>query len=127
MLRSVTLGVALSVLASACALTEPPPPPGTYMVQMEVRNEWPNPVPFTVVIRGQQRPDAVRPPSVPAGPSNTVVTFYLPIADVWEIGIGHDAELGGMTGQGFDPTFRRECPLVMELPRTGDWGFGCGP
>jgi hypothetical protein len=123
-LRSVTLGVAFFVVAAACALVEPPAPPGTYMVQIEVRNERPNPMPFTVYFGGQPRGDAVQPPSVPAGPSRTAVTFYLPLANDWEIAIG---DIGGITGQGFDPTFRRECPLVIELPATGDWGFGCGP
>ena len=32
--------------------------------------------------------DAAQPPSVPAGPSRTAVTFYLPLADDWEIAIG---------------------------------------
>ena len=127
MLRSVTLGLALSVLATACALVEPPAPPGTYMVQIEVRNERPSSVPFTVYVRGQPRGDAVQPQSVPAGPSRTAVTFYLPIADDWEIAIGDTGDIGAITGQGFDPSFRRDCPLVIELPATGDWGFGCGP
>ena len=121
-MRSVTFGIALSVLAAACALVEPPPPPGTYMVQIEVRNERPNPMPFTVYFGGQPRGDAVQPPSVPAGPSRTAVTFYLPLADDWEIAIG---DIGGITGQGVDPTFRRECPLVIDIPATRDWGFGC--
>jgi hypothetical protein len=124
-LRSVTLGLALSVLAAACALVEPPAPPGTYMVQIEVRNEQPNPVRFAVYVRGQPLAAAVQPPSVPAGPSRTAVTFYLPIADDWDIAID-GGDIGGITGQGVDPTFRRECPLVIELPATGDWQFGCG-
>lgn len=124
--RAVTLSLAVSLLSAACALVEPPPPPGTYAVQMEVRNEWPDSVPFTVYFGGQPRRDAVRPPSVPGGPSRTAVTFYLPLADDWEIAI-KNGDLGAITGQGFDPTFRRECPLVMELPRSGDWRFGCGP
>ena len=38
MLRSVTLGLALSVLAEACALVEPPIPAGTRAFQVDVRN-----------------------------------------------------------------------------------------
>lgn len=124
MLRSVTLSLALSVLAAACALVEPPAPPGTYMVQIDVRNERPKSVPFTVYFGGQPRGDAVQPPSVPAGPSRTAVTLYLPLADDWEIAIDN-GDIGAITGQGFDPTFRRECPLVIDIPATGDWRFGC--
>lgn len=126
-LRSVVLCVAIPFLAAACALTEPPAPPGTYKVEIEVRNEWPNPVPFKVLVGGQPRSAAVQPSSVPAGPSSTIVTFYLPIADAWEIAIGDNSDIGAMTGQGFDPAFSRECPLVIDLPRSGNWGFGCGP
>ena len=99
------------------------------MVQIEVRNERPNPMPFTVYFGGQTRGDAVQPPSVPAGPSRTAVTFYLPLADDWEIAMGGET-LGGITGQGFDPTFRRECPLVIEHPgdgRLGDLGAAALP
>jgi hypothetical protein len=38
MLRSVTLGLAVSLLSAACALVEQPPPPGTRMFQAEVRS-----------------------------------------------------------------------------------------
>ena len=46
-LRSVTLGVALSVLAAACALVEPPIPAGTTLLRAIVRNER-GPVELTV-------------------------------------------------------------------------------
>ena len=55
------------------------------------------------------------------------MTFYLPIADDWEIAIGDTGDIGSITGQGMEQTFKRECPFVIELPVTGDWSFGCGP
>ena len=127
MLRSVTLGVALPVIVAACALVEPPAPPGTYAVQMEVRNEWPKPVPFTVSFDDQPRADAVRPPSVPGGPSSTIVTFYLPVAGNWGIDIGEPGEdFGGIGGTGIEENLRPECQPVIELKANRQFDFsGC--
>ena len=48
MLRPVILGLVLSVLAVACALVEPPAPPGTFVVQGVVRNLRAEPVKLEV-------------------------------------------------------------------------------
>ena len=115
-------------LPVACVLVEQPPPPGTYAVQIEVRNDRLDPVPFTVYAGGQPRGNAVQPPSGPVGPSRTAVTFYLPIADDWEIAIGYMGDIGSITGQGMEQTFKRECPIPSSSSqRRGDWSFGCGP
>ena len=65
MLRAVALGVALSVLAVACALVEPPAQADTFMIQGQARNLRLYPVPITVLIPDGDLPGAVQPPSLP--------------------------------------------------------------
>lgn len=132
MLRSVTLGVALSILTAACALIEPPVPAGTYPMEAEVRNNSPRPVEFTVVRAvGGALPGAnaiagaVQPASVPAGPSSSKVIFYLPIDGQWLIRI---PDWGEIEGKDFGSFRAQQCgPLVINLDANGGWGWGCGP
>ena len=79
MLRSVTLGVALSILAAACALVEAPVPAGTFVLSGEVRNMRAVPVELEVRTPTGALPGAVQPASLPAGPSTTKVTYHVPI------------------------------------------------
>ena len=81
MLRSVTLGLALSVLAAACALVEPPQPvpAGTFRLQGEVRNMKSEPVSLAVMTSAGVLPGAVQPASVPAHTAANV-TFDVPLA-----------------------------------------------
>ena len=132
MLRSVTLGVALSVLAAACALVEPPVPAGTYPMEAEVRNSSARPwnsrvvralggaLPGADVIAG-----AVQPAVVPAGPSSTKVIFYLPTDGQWLIRI---PEWGEIEGKDFDSFRAQQCgPLSINFDADGGWGWDCGP
>ena len=93
MLRSVTLGVALSVLVPACALVEPPPPAGTRPFQAQVRNPHPDPAELTITTPAGVLPGAVQPASVPAF-SETIVTFDVPIRGEWAFAVNGDDQLG---------------------------------
>ena len=131
MLRSVTLGVVLSVLASACALVEQPVPVGTYPMEAEVRNNTAQPVEFSVVRAvggalpgGSEIAGAVQPESVPPGPSTTTVIFYLPTDGEWLINI---PGYGEIEGKDFDSFLRLQCrPLSIYFDGEGAWGWpGC--
>lgn len=130
-LRSVTLGIAWSLMASACALVEPPVPPGTYPVEAEVRNSSARPVEFTVVRAaggalpgGNQITGAVQPASVPAGASGTKVIFHLPTDGQWLINI---PGWGEIEGKDFDSFLALQCrPLQIYFDADGGWGWpGC--
>ena len=97
MLRSVTLGLALSLLAAACALVEPPVPAGTRPVQGEVRNMRAHAVELVVRMPAGEMRGAVQPALLPAR-STTDVTFYIPITGDWTI-LNGDEEL--FTGEEF--------------------------
>ena len=86
MLRSVTLGVALSLLAAACALVGPLLPPGeTRAVEARVINLSPDPVEITVRTPAGVLPGAVQPTSRLEADSTTDVTFYVPLGGEWAI------------------------------------------
>ena len=89
-LRSVSLSVALSVLAAACALVEPPVPANTHAVANladditfvltgEVRNLRAEPVQLEMRTPAGALPGAVQPASLPAQ-TTTNVTFYIPLS-----------------------------------------------
>jgi len=89
-LRSVTLGVALTVLAAACGLVEEPPPPSTGPgpFQVQIWNTRADPVELTIttpedmaVVGG-----VVRPALLPAL-SETTVTFHVPIRGEWALAV----------------------------------------
>jgi hypothetical protein len=121
-LRSVTLSVALCVLAAACALFEPPVPPGTVATHARVKNLENFPVELAVkmttsgVLLG-----AVSPASLPAN-GTAQVTFYLPVSGDWWITVNESdmygaadiREVGVGCGQ-----------LDMEVSADGHGGLGC--
>ena len=121
-LRSVTLSVALSVLAAACALVEPPVPAGTFMVPGEVRNLRAAPVTLEVRTPAGVLPGAVQPASVPPGPSTAHVTYHLPIAGGWSIAVNGDAFISSTD---FGPDIREGCTLGIELSADGSSAHGC--
>ena len=127
MLRAVTLGVALSVLAAACALTTPPPPAGTIPIHVEVHNMMARPAELAVrpqagAIPGAALPGAVQPPSLPAG-STTDVTFWVPTAGRWWIFLQDSdvvisgEEIGELVGVG--------CTIFIEFSADASSQFGC--
>ena len=141
MLRSVTLSLALSVLAAACALVEEPVPPGTFRLQGEVRNMRARPVEIRVRTPAGALPNAVQPASVPAH-TTADVTFYIPLAGDWTMDAVVHAEDGARhTGQGaIHFAFVLEgraiqdvwilpgfflCTLGIEVAADGGFGYGC--
>ncbi len=120
MLRSVTLGVVLSVLAAACALVEPPVPAGTVTVQGEVRNER-GPVELGVTTPTGVVPDAVKPASLPAD-STTQVTFFVPATGEWSITVdgSPDVTLG-------TPACRNGGTSARTFALAASWTSTCPP
>ena len=122
MLRSVTLGLALSVLAAACALVEPPVPAGTFMLQGEVRNLRPGPVQLEVRTPAGVLPGAVQPASLPAGPTPANVMYHLPITGDWWIAVNGDPFI---SSRDFGSEIRQGCTLGIELSADGSSSHGC--
>ena len=129
MLRVVAMGLALSALAVACALVEPPQPVGTYPMEAEVRNGSPGPVEFTVrralggALPGMDAIEGgVQPASAPPGISTVI--FHLPSDGDWLIDIPGWGEIEGKDFGGF---LALQCrPLLIEFEPDGAWGWpGC--
>ena len=103
MLGRLALGVAISVLAAACALIDPLPPAGTILIQLEVHNAAARPAAFGVTTAaGGQLPDAVQPPYLPAG-ATADVRYYVPMTSDWTITVNKQdlilrSDLRGRTG-----------------------------
>ena len=121
MLRPVSLGLVLSVLAAACALIEPPAPANTFMVQGEVRNMRAAPVKLEVRTPTGVLPGAVQPASLPAGPSTANVTYHLPAGEWW-IAVNGDAFIASSD---FGPDIQQGCTLGIELTADGSSMHGC--
>ena len=118
--RSVTLGLALSVLVAACALFSEPIPAGTVAVQVVVANNSGQERVVSVVSGTDPTSDAIPGAVQPSGafPANSEanVTLYVPVSGAWAISI---------PGWGTIPS--------TDVPRTGcryaldigaDAGFG---
>ena len=121
----MALAFAISALVTACALIEEPIPPGTRPVQAVITNKSANPVELTVRV-GEGGPilaGAAHPAAIPAGPSTTNVTFYLPPTNHWEIEL---SGYGAISGQGFGPGGTIPCSAItIDLDRDGGWGMSC--
>lgn len=121
MLRPVLLGIAMAVLAAACALVEAPVPPGSVMVQLQVANRSARPAALAVTTGQGAIPGAVRPPSVPAGATGDV-TFFVPMGGSWTITVnGQDlilnSDLRGRAGLIND--------IGIEVDQSGNSGWWC--
>jgi hypothetical protein len=114
-LRSVTLSVAMSVLAAACGLVQPPPPPDTRMVQIDVRNMREHPTALAAATLTGPLPGAAQPALLHAH-STATVTFYIPSGGDWWIKVNEAyeiqrADLGPLVEQG--------CAISIELQVNG--------
>jgi len=126
MLRAGALGVALAVLAAACALVEPPPPAGTRVVEAQVESEWPEPITPVVrtpagVIQGAAQPASLQPMST------TMVRFYAPITGEWSVGFNPGTEI---PGRDLDRSYNRSskggCTIpLITIGNDGSYGEGC--
>ena len=123
MLRSVTVGVALSVLAAACALTTQAPPANTRMIQAHVRNTTVRPVELTITTLAGVLPGAVQPLStVPAG-TTTELILYVPLGGDWALATNGNDRFTN-TDVELDPDLRRGCRLNLWLLDDG-LSLGC--
>ena len=124
MLRSVTLGLALSVVVTACALVEPPIPAGTFALQGEVRNAKAEPVQVEVRTSAGAVPGAVQPGFAPAH-ATTKVTFYIPLAGHWSIWADDEHLIDSTEPDLVSQMFGGECTLGIEVQGGGGFGWGC--
>lgn len=121
MLQAGILAAAISVLVAACALVSQPPPPGTRMVRVQVKNTAAVPVELAVTSGSAVLPGAVQPSTL--GPNALApITFYLPPGDDWSI------TSNGMLmfdGPSVDEYVRQGCQMGMEVSTDGSGGIGC--
>ena len=119
MLRLAGLCIAVSALATACALTEPLPPPGTVPVQIEVANKSSQEIELAVTIDGRPIPGSAQPPVLPAGATADVV-FHVPIARGWTLSVNKEEflpDLRGRTGEIVD--------MGVEVDVQGNVSYWC--
>ena len=118
MLRAVTM-LAVSIVAAACALVEQPPPPGTRVINAEVRNLSSRPLELLVQTSetGGALPGAVRPSSVPPGASANV-TIYVPTAGEWSVLIDPTSR---MTNLDLDRFMAQGCTMIL-IETDGAYG-----
>ena len=115
MLRSVTLSVAVSVLAAACGLVQPPPPPDTRMVQIEIRNMREHPTALAVATLTGPLPGAAQPALVQAQ-STANVTFHIPSGGDWWIKVNEAYEIQRAD---LGPLIEQGCSISIELQFDG--------
>jgi len=115
MLRSVTLSLALPVLAAACGLVQPPPPPDTRMVQIEVRNMRGHPTALAVTTLTGPLLGAAQPALLHAN-STANVTFYIPSGGDWWIKVNEAYEIQRAD---LGPLLEQGCAISIELQVTG--------
>jgi hypothetical protein len=124
MLRSVTLGLALSVLVAACALVEQPPPPvpaGTIPLQVQVLNMRREPAELTVRTPDGDLAGAVQPATLP-GDSTTDVTIYAPPGK-WSFRINGSSF--DIIGNDLPGVIRDGCSPLIGLWADGGYTLGC--
>lgn len=124
MLRAVALGIALFLLAAACALVEPPAPPaGTRPVQARVDNRRPDPVEITVRTPAGVLSGAAQPTSRVEAFSTTDLTLYVPIEGQWTIARNGNEMIRSVD---LNPKLDEGCIVHISL-RPNGWGWDCVP
>jgi hypothetical protein len=118
--RAVLLGIAVPVLAAACALVSPQPP-GTRPIQLNVRNNTGAPVEVRVAMAGGSAAGPAVPPMVPIGGLGTPVTIYVPISGHWTVDVGQAT----LMRQDFEDLTAPGCTFGVELDLGGGYSFGC--
>ena len=123
MRRAVAVSFALPLLATACALVEPPPPAGTRGVEAQVRNERSLGVELSIM-KGLSRRTilgAVQPPSVPARSTGNV-TLHIPTTGQWWLAIDGSPTLDR---NDLEDLFRPGCAFTLEIFADGSLSTGC--
>jgi hypothetical protein len=81
-LRAAVTSIAMSVVALACA---PVAPPGTHLLEIEVRNQTARPAELFVMTPAGVLRGAVHPATVPPQ-SSVTVQVYVPLNNWWQFG-----------------------------------------
>jgi hypothetical protein len=122
MLRSITLGLAMSVLATACALVETPPTAGTVRLQVEVRNASTVLVELVVSTDTGELPGSVQPASVAPGPSADVV-LSVPTDHAWTLDV---EPIGwGIESWAIEALLDQGCEVVLDLWANNGRNLAC--
>ena len=122
-LRSITLGVVLSVLAAACAMFSEPVPPGTVPVEARFTNNSGQEMPLSVVLRtGEVIPGAIQPTTSVPALSTVTVTLFLPITGDWRVRVG---DWGEILRQDIPEVMQGGCRIVVEANADGSGSLGC--
>jgi hypothetical protein len=121
MLRAAVLGMAVLVLASACALLPPPQPANTRPIEITIRNNMgrPQEVRITTPSTGEIPGSAV-PQVVPAGVLGVPVTLYVPVVGDWNLQVGSRALIPAAEFENYP-----DCVLGMKLQGGDNYMFGC--
>ena len=123
MLRTVTFGVALSVLTAACAVFTEPVPAGTVPVAARITNNTPREMPLSVVLpTGDILPGGIQPTSSVPAFSTMDLTVYLPVGGDWRLSIG---DWGEILKQDIAGGLQRGCRIVVEANADGSGMYGC--
>ena len=121
-LRSVTLGLAMSVLAIACALVEAPATAGTVTVQVEVRNASIDLVELVVRTDTGQLPGAVQPASVAPGRSADVL-LSVPTNRAWTLDV--EPLWWGIESWAIEALLDQGCKVVLDLWANDGRNLAC--
>lgn len=122
MLRSVTLGLAMSVLAIACALVETAPTARTVRLQVEVRNASTELVELVVRTDTSELPGAVQPASVAPGPSADVL-LSVPTDQAWTLIVEPFA--WSIESWAFEALLDQGCGVVLDLWANNGRNLAC--
>ena len=120
MLPAVMLGIAMSVLAAACALVDPEPP-GTQPVPLTVNNETGAPVDVRITTLTGDVAGSAMPTTVPPGVNRLPVTINVPVSAEWILELG-DTHIPGAE---LDDYSARGCVIGVDLLDDGGYAFGC--
>ena len=123
MLRTVTFGVALSVLTAAGAVFTEAVPAGTVPVAARITNNTPREMALSVVLpTGDILPGAIQPTSSVPAFSTMDLTVYLPVGGDWRLSIG---DWGEILKQDIAGGLQRGSRIVVEANADGSGMYGC--
>jgi hypothetical protein len=121
MVRPFVLALASALLLAACALVDPPVPAGTVMIQINVTNQFHQPVELGVINGSNSYAGEARPPTIPAKTRGDV-QFFVPVGGPWTITVNGqhlilDSDVRGRTGIIRD--------IGIDVDQTGSTSWWC--
>ena len=121
-MKVAALSMALAILAAACSLVDPPPPPGTHMVEAQVKSEWPQAISPVLKTPAGEIEHAIQPATLQPR-SMTNVRFYVPITGQWTIAFNPGVEI---PSRDFDGLAKVGCTPIIVIGDDGSYAYGCG-